>query len=52
MRFAMVQAKIGLIALLNNFEFSLGESATVPIAINEKIALLTPVNVYLKLSPI
>ncbi|XP_031625406.1 cytochrome P450 6A1-like [Contarinia nasturtii] len=51
-RFAMMQAKIGLIYLLKNFEFSLAETMPeeIPLMINN--ALLTPEYLHLNLTAI
>lgn len=53
LRFGMMQARIGLVMLLKNFEFSFGPSATVPLVIDPKGFVLSPKGgMYLKLKPI
>lgn len=52
LRFGMMQARIGLVTLLHNFEFLLGSEMTVPIPINLKIALLTPEYLHLQVLPL
>lgn len=48
----MMQARIGLVTLLNSFEVSRAPNTAVPVNINKKIFLSTPTDVYLKLKPI
>lgn len=49
LRFALMQTRVALIILLNNFEFSVGSKTTVPIPINGASFLLSPLgDVYLK----
>lgn len=53
LRFGMMQAKVGLIILLNNFEFTLGSKTTVPLVFESRPFILTPEGgVYLKLKQI
>ncbi|KXJ81553.1 hypothetical protein RP20_CCG018946 [Aedes albopictus] len=42
MRFGMMQARIGLALLLNNFRFSSGEKSTVPLDFTAKSFILSP----------
>ena len=52
-RFAMILARVALISLLKNFEFSLDSKTTVPVPMNEKLILFTPKDgVYLKVKPL
>lgn len=53
-RFGMLQVRVGLITILQNFHFTLGSNhdATLPIPINKKVFLLTPESVYLRLIPL
>lgn len=53
LRFGMMQARIGLVTLLNNFEFSLGSQTPVPLTFETGQFILSPVGgLYLKLKPI
>ncbi|XP_031629400.1 cytochrome P450 6a9-like [Contarinia nasturtii] len=53
LRFGMMQARIGLLTLLNNFEFSLSSKTPNPLQFEAKQFILAPVGgVYLKLKPI
>lgn len=52
LRFGMMQARIGLIYLLYNFEFSICPKTTIPIGISKKMLLTTPEEAYLNLKPI
>ena len=53
LRFGMMQARIGLVTLLNNFEFELGSKTTVPLTFEHNQFILSPVGgVYLKLKSI
>ncbi|XP_055310971.1 cytochrome P450 6a9-like [Sitodiplosis mosellana] len=53
LRFGMMQARIGLVTILNNFEVSFGPKSTVPLVIDAKSAFLSPEGgVYLKFKPI
>lgn len=53
LRFGMMQAKIGLVMLLNNFEISLGSKSTKPPVIETRSFILSPRGgVYLHLKTI
>lgn len=53
LRFGMMQARIGLVILLNNFEFSLGSNTSVPLTFASNTFILSPKGgVYLKLKSI
>lgn len=53
LRFGMMQARIGLVTILNNFEISLGSKTTVPLVIEAKPIILSPDGgVYLKFKSI
>lgn len=53
LRFGMMQARIGLVTLLNNFEFSLGSNMPVPLIFERKSFILSPEGgMYLKVKPI
>ena len=48
-RFAMMLARVALVLLLKNFEFSLDSKTTVPLQMNKQSILFTPQDdVYLK----
>lgn len=52
LRFGMMQARIGLVALIKNFEFAISPETTIPIGISKKAFLTTPEDVYLKVKPV
>lgn len=53
LRFGMMQARIGLVSLLNNFEVSVCDRTSVPIAFTPKSFILSPDGgLYLKVKPI
>lgn len=53
LRFGMMEARVGLVTLLNNFDISLGSQTPVPLQTDPKKFISTPTsNVYLKLSAI
>lgn len=53
LRFGMMQARIGLVSLLNNFEFSPSPQTQIPLVISPKSFILSPTGgMYLKLKPI
>lgn len=52
LRFGMMQARIGLITLLNNFEFSLGPKTAVPMVYIKNSLALTAENVFLEVKPV
>lgn len=53
LRFGMMQLRIGLVILLNSFEFSLGARMQGPPTFNVKAYMTVPEGgVYLKLKPI
>lgn len=52
LRFGMMQAQIGLIILLKDFEFSVGSKTDIPIVYKKDSIVLTPHNVYLKVNPV
>lgn len=52
LRFGMMQARIGLITLLNNFEFSPCSRTQIPPVFSLKSFLLTPNDMHLKLKSI
>lgn len=53
LRFGMMEARIGLITLLNNFEFSVGSKTNVPLIISKTSFVLSPQHdLYLKVQPI
>lgn len=53
LRFGMMQARIGLVTLLNNFEFTLGSKTSVPLEFEKSQFILSPIGgVYLKLTQI
>ena len=41
-RFGMIQAKVGLVALLKNFKFSLSDKTDVPLQLDKLAALIMP----------
>lgn len=52
-RFAMMQTRIAVVIMLNNFEFSLGSKSHMPLVLDPKILLLSPKGgVYLRLNPL
>lgn len=52
LRFGMMQAQIGLITLLKDFEFSLGSKTDIPIIYKKGTIVLTPENVCLRIKPV
>lgn len=54
LRLGMMQIRIGLVAMINNFQFSIGTRTPVPVHIDEKAYSRTPVGgcMYLKLKAI
>lgn len=53
LRFGMMQARIGLVTLLNNFEFSLGSNMSTTLSFDPKLVILSPPSgVYLKVKPV
>lgn len=42
-RFGMLQARVGMAKLLSNFEFSICDKTSVPVQIDKKSAILSPV---------
>lgn len=52
LRFGMMQARIGLVALVQNFEFSISPETSVPVGISKKAFLTTPEEVYLKVKSV
>lgn len=52
LRFGMMQVRIGLITLLNTFEFSIGEKTQPPRFNLKATTLMNEGKMYLKLKPI
>lgn len=53
LRFGMMQARIGLVTLLNNFQFTLSSKTATPLAFEPRPLILSPQGgVYLKLKQI
>lgn len=52
LRFGMMQARIGLVALIKNFEFSISPETIIPIGISKKMLLTTPDDVHLNVKPV
>lgn len=52
LRFGMMQARIGLVALIKNFEFLISPETIIPIGISKKMLLTTPDDVHLKVKPV
>jgi cytochrome P450 family 6 len=53
LRFGMMQARIGMAVLLNNFKFELGGSTKVPLDISKSSPILCPVDgIWLKVQKI
>lgn len=53
LRFGMMQARVGLVTLLNNFEFSTCSQTKIPLVIIPKAFILSPEGgMYLNLKPI
>lgn len=42
LRFGLMQAKVGMVTLLSNFEFSICEKTNVPLKIDNKKTVLSP----------
>lgn len=51
-RFAMMQARIALVALIKDFEFSISPQTTIPISLNKKSHLTIANEAYLKVKPV
>lgn len=52
LRFGMMQARIGLVALLKDFEFSISSKTKIPIDISKQMLLTTPEECYLNVKSI
>lgn len=52
LRFAMMQARIGLLTVLNNFEISISPTMNLPLTVCLTTFLLTPNECFLTLKPL
>lgn len=47
LRFGIMQSKIGIASLLNNFKFTLSSKTEIPIQFNTQVGVLQPLNLFL-----
>lgn len=52
LRFGMMQVRVGLVALIKNFEFSISPSTVIPIGIIKNMRSTAPEDVHLNVKPV